>query len=173
MTEEFEAWEKPMTSGSTREIKEYRRDQAERWLKRVMSLKRRVDTLSAEIEEHRSIASGLSSVESDGMPKPPNSSPDSIPNAIIRLHELIADYVTELRGYVEEQDEAHRALLNIEDEQCREVLTRHYLLSRSWERCCVEMNYTYDGIMKLRRRALLKAYDVMPHRWRDPLHQAI
>ena len=42
-----------------------------------------------------------------------------------------------------------------------------------WERVCVEMGYSYDGLMKLRRRALLHAYDVMPHTERDSLPPAI
>lgn len=155
------------------EWERYRRAQAERWLKHVMALGRRVRALQDEIECQRDMAAGLKGVDYDGMPKASGSSADAMPNAVIKLQGLIAEYCAELDGYVLEQREAHEALSALDDGATREALTRHYLLGRPWEQCCVEMGYTYDGMMKLRRRALSCAYDVMPFRRRDPMHPAI
>ena len=79
----------------------------------------------------------------------------------------------ELQGYVEEQHDAHVRLREIEAPELVQALTGYYLLGKSWELCCVEMGYSWNGMMALRRRALLRAYDHMPHWWRDRVHPAI
>lgn len=161
----------------TEEYDVYRRSQSERWLEHVRGLGNRIRTLQSEIEAQRDIAAGVQAVCYDGMPKSPNSSADAIPNAVAAIEELIAEYATELAGYVEEQREAHDALRMMEDGVCRDALTKYYVLGRSWKSVCYDEKgnevYTYDGIMSIRRRGLLKAYDVMPTRWRDPAHPAI
>lgn len=157
----------------TEEYERYRRSQAARWLEHVRGLGNRIRTLQSEIEAQRDIAAGVQAVCYDGMPKSPNASADAIPNAVAALQELIADYLTEQAGYVEEQRDAHEALRMIDDAECSECLTRHYLLGDTWEQCCVRMGYTWDGMMSLRRRSLLAAYDFMPTEWRDPMHRAI
>ena len=50
------------------------------------------------------------------------------------------------------------------------VLRLRYLLGWKWENICVEVGYSYDGIMKLRRRALVSFYEVMP---RDAIPRAL
>lgn len=157
----------------TEEYERYKRMQASRWMEHVRSLGRRVRSIAEEIEAQRELASGVQAVRYDGAPSGGAASGDAIPNAVARLQELIAEYVAEQAGYVEEQREAHEALRLIEDDACRDALTKHYLLGCNWERVCVDMGYTWDGMMALRRRALLAAYDRMPARWRDPMHPAI
>lgn len=157
----------------TEEYERYRRSQAARWLEHVRGLGNRIRTLRSEIEAQRDIAAGVQAVCYDGMPKSPNASADAIPNAVAALQELIAEYLTEQAGYVAEQREAHEALRLIDDPECVECLTLYYVIGRNWERVCVDMGYTWDGMMTLRRRALCAAYDHMPTRWRDPAHPAI
>ena len=154
------------------DIARWRADQAERWLRYVRSLGSRISTLQCEIDAQRALAESARSIWPDDLPKTaPNH--DQLPNAVVALIELIADYCVELQGYVEEQHQTHEALSGIEDEAIRVALTSYYLLGKSWELCCTEMNYTWDGMMKLRRRALLAAYEVMPRAWRDPVSRAI
>ena len=43
----------------------------------------------------------------------------------------------------------------------------------TWEKVCVEMHYTYDGLMKLIRRAKLELYGLMPHTERPLIESAI
>ena len=35
------------------------------------------------------------------------------------------------------------------------------------------MTYTYDGMMKMIRKAKLELYDLMPHTEREPTHSAV
>lgn len=157
----------------TEEFERYRRAQAAQWMEHVRGLGARVRSIKCEIDAQRDLATGLSSVAYDGLPRQSSSDGDAVPNAVIRIQGLIAEYCSELERYVGEQREAHEALSGLSDGACREALTRHYLIGKGWEECCVDMGYTWDGMMALRRRALSAAYDLMPARWRDPRHPAI
>lgn len=156
----------------TDEWDRYRRAQAEKWLKHVRKLGERVEVMQREIEAERDAAGGLKAVQYDGMPRSASSG-DALPNAVIVIQERISDYVSELSRYTCEREEAHRALQAVDDPLEHRALVYYYLLGDSWEECCVKMHYSYDGMMKLRARALCSAYDVMPHAWRDPMEPAV
>lgn len=157
----------------TEEYDRYKRAQAAQWLEYVRGLGKRIDGMSEQIEDKRQRAVGLASPAFDGMPKAHGSSPDAVPNAVILVDELIDDYLTAMSEYVSEQRIASNAIARIESADEVLALTLYYLCGRSWEQCCVRMDYSWDGMMKLRRRALLSAYDVMPPEWRAPAHQAV
>lgn len=155
------------------EFEKYRADQASRWLEHVMASGAKVRSLQAEIDEQREIAAGVSSPAVDGMPRARAATADALPDAVARIESLIAEYCAELAAYVDEQREAHRALSAMPNAAHAEALKRRYLLCRPWPQVSEEMGYTKDGMMKMRRRALCEAYDVMPANWRDPRHPAI
>lgn len=92
---------------------------------------------------------------------------------VVRLHDLIQNYCAELACYVDEQNVAHACVRLMERPEYVQAITGHYLLGRTWERVCVDMGYTWDGMMTLRKRAVTAFYDVMPTEWRDPRHPAI
>ena len=157
----------------TEEWERYRRGQAAKWLEHIHRLGARVETMRREIDAEREAASGLKAIQYDGMPNAATSTGDALPNAVIRIQERIAAFVEEMERYTDERGRAHDALSGMSDPLEHRALTYHYLLGYSWEECCVRMHYSYDGMMKLRRRALADAYEVMPMEWRDPMHRAI
>lgn len=157
----------------TEEWERYRRAQAARWLEHIRRLGTRVETLQDEIDAERDAASGLRAICYDGMPKASASDGDALPNAVIRIQERIAAFVEEMARYTDERGRAHDALSGMSDPLEHRALTYHYLFGCSWEECCVRMRYSYDGMMKLRARALCSAYDFMPTEWRDPMERAI
>ena len=156
----------------TEEYERYKASMAAQWLEHVAKVGRRLRALEDEIAAQRANAEGVQAVCYDAMPRA-SSDGQALPNAVIRLQELIADYLTEQAEYVEVQRDAHERLRSLDDPACSECLTRHYLLGATWEQCCVKMGYTWDGMMSLRRRALANAYDAMPTEWRDPMHPAV
>ena len=157
----------------TEEWERYRRAQAAKWLGHVERLGKRADTMRAEIEAERDAAAGLRAIRYDGMPKPPNAAADALPDAVARIQERIAEYEERLAAYERERWAAQDALAGMGDPMEYRALSYHYLLGWPWERCCVEMGYSYDGMMKLRARALCSAYDLMPCEWRDPMERAL
>ena len=99
--------------------------------------------------------------------------PDAIPDAIILADELggtLNEISEDARKRV---NDAAIALARMQDPTEALCLTLYYVdACDTWERVCVEMHYSYDGMMKLRRRALVHAYDVMPHIERNPTYRA-
>ena len=138
------------------EFERYKYDQARAYLEHVRALSCRAQALRAEVEAQRELADGVRAMRygeggGDG----------------------VEGYCSELAGYVAEQDRAHACVRLMERPEHVQAITGRYLLGRSWERVCVDMGYTWDGMMKLRRRAVTEFYDVMPTEWRYPRHPAL
>ena len=154
------------------EFERYRAEKAEAWLNDVRQLGIKCATLKDAIEQERANSEGVQAVCYDGMPHA-QSSGDALPNAVARIQDAISEFATEMAGYVEAQIEANRRLMRMDDASCSGCLVRYYVLGKSWKEVCEDMGYSFDGIMKLRRRALAMAYGVMPNEWRDPMEPAI
>lgn len=142
---------------------EVRRICATAYLEHVRSLKARIDMLEEEIAPLRDMATATMDYR-ERVSGSPN--PKRFEDAMVRLEELIAEYCTEMAGFVDEQHEAHVALSRMSRPEYSRALTSHYLLGKTWEMTCVEMGYSWQGMMKLRRRAIDEAYDLMPEEWR-------
>lgn len=153
------------------EIERYKYDQARAYLEHVRALSCRTKALRAEVEAQRELADGVRAMRYGAGAVP--TRPDRTADAVARLQELVEGYCAELAEYVEEQDRAHVCVRLMERPEHVQAITGRYLLGRSWERVCVDMGYTWDGMMKLRRRAVTEFYDVMPTEWRDPRHPAL
>lgn len=53
------------------------------------------------------------------------------------------------------------------------ALRLRYFCDWKWEHICMEMSYSWDGMMSLRRRALANYWEVMPACERDPMEPAL
>lgn len=142
---------------------EVRRICATAYLEHVRSLKTRIDALQEEIELNRDML-GTTTRYREKVSKSGN--PKSFEDAVIRLQELIADYCTEMAGYVEEQRIAHDVMRHLSRPEYSRALTTYYVRGKSWELCCVDMGYTWQGMMSLRKRAVQEVYEFMPETWR-------
>lgn len=136
----------------------------------VSGIVRSTKTLPEEIDDlrERIALSGLAL----GDKVATSATADAIPDGVAKLRELISRYATELIEYRELTEEMHNRLQMIDSVEC-EALKQHYLLLVPWEQLCVDMHYTYRGMMKVRRRGLLQLYDVMPVEFKDVLPKAI
>lgn len=142
---------------------EVRRICATAYLEHIRSLKARIDSLQEEIEPLREMA-GTTMDYRERVSGSPN--PKAFEDAVIRLQELIADYCTEMAEFVDEQRIAHEVMRRLSRPEYGRALTAHYLTGKTWERCCVDMDYSWQGMMKLRRNAIDDVYDLMPEQWR-------
>lgn len=154
------------------EYERYKYDQARAYLEHVRSLSCRTQALRAEVEAQRELADGVRAMRY-GEGGGGSAEADRTADTVARLQELVACYCAELAEYVSEQQAAHERVRLMERPEHAQAITGRYLLGRTWERVCVDMGYTWDGMMKLRRRAVTEFYDVMPTEWRDPRHPAI
>lgn len=156
----------------TEEFERYKRAQAAKWLDHVRGLSIRAEKLKAEADMQRDQMDGVKGVSYDGGGGG-SPSDDAVLRAVARLHAAIRRYAEEMAELVSEQEAAHDALAKLDKAEHEVALSKHYILGETWEKVCVDMGYTWDGMMTLRRQALSAAYEVMPPRWRDPLHPAV
>ena len=119
------------------------------------------------------MADGLRGMDYSRIQVTTSSTPDAIPNAVI-AHDDAGDTLAEIADSAREHvKQAACALNTMDDKNEAAALTLYYIACHKWEVVCVELSYSWDGMMTLRRRALLHAYDVMPHSERDPMQPAI
>ena len=152
------------------ELQRYRIEQAERWLGKV----RKTVGYSKRLEESAAAiiarADNLRGMDYSAVNVQTSPTPDAIPDAIIMADELGETLSVLSEGARERVNQAARALAMMDDPTEATCLQLYYVdACDSWERVCVKMHYSYGGMMKLRKRALLSAYDVMPHAERDPI----
>ncbi len=166
-------WRRRGRCGLTEEYERYMADQAHAWLASVEADAERVDELEAVIEQARDRASGMRGIDYSSLKVSGGGGPyDRMAESVAAVQEQVAAYCRQLADLTARQADAHRRLAPLKPEQ-RGCLVRHYLLGRPWPQVCGEMGYTYDGMMKLRRRSLVSAYAVMPASERDPVQRAI
>lgn len=92
--------------------------------------------------------------------------PKKFEDRMLRLREKEDKWDEELEEFLEKIDVAHDVFLSMRNRDGARALNLHYMQGKTWEMVCVEMGYSYGGMMKLRRRAVDEVYDLMPEEWR-------
>lgn len=92
---------------------------------------------------------------------------DAIDNHIISLAALVDTYNTELAEYIEAKKEAAQVLKKLSKPEYTVALTSYYMNCYTWEQVCVDMNYSWGGMMKLRQKAIIELYDHIPEFWKS------
>lgn len=137
---------------------------AENYLKHVRSLAILVESTQEQIEYQKGFA--LSAVNyGDKVTVQPTR--DAVDNCVIKLQDLISEFCQDMAEYVEAQHEASRCLACLEKPEHKVALTKYYLCGKSWEQVCVEMGYSWGGMMKLRHRAIIETYEYIPEYWKS------
>lgn len=156
----------------TEEWETYRYHQARVWLEHIRGLGEKVASTQAMIEAERDLMDGVRAIDPT---KEGGSSraDDAMVDIIERMERHVREFLVLVSEYEDERMDARKRLAKLPEATERAALTYRYLLGWSWELICVEMNYTHDGMMKLRRRAIVNAYDVMPLEKREPIYHAI
>ena len=152
-----------------------------RWLENVSRAVERKFDLESQRDAMVSMADNLRGIDYSRSQVSASPTPDAIPDAIIA-----ADEMSELFGRLSDDAarrmaQAQLALASMENQGGARALSLYYLAFGedgkrkygTWERVCVEMDYSYDGMMKLVRRAKLELYDLMPHTERPRVESAI
>lgn len=150
---------------------DWRVEQAHAYLERVRRMGADCAGLRRLVEDARANLGAVRGLDySRGGGGTQTAGDDAIVNEIAAVQESVQAYVTRLAEY---EDERHRAAMTVDrmpDPTEARVIRLRYLLGWKWENICVEVGYSYDGIMKLRRRALVSFYEVMP---RDAIPRAL
>ena len=153
------------------EFDEWKAEQAAKWLRHIRELKHDIARLEDDIEVQRSLAlpSGIDYSRPSVQTSP---SQDAIPNAVIRLEESIAQYTTELVGYLDEKQQARECISRLGDARYRAVLSLYYVNGHSWATVGEKVGYSEVHCKELRSEALPSVYEVMPREYRTKIPRA-
>lgn len=158
---------------TTPEWDDYATGQAEAYLKRVRDLHHRRASLAAQVEEARDMLDGIKAVRYDGQGGGGSNDPDgAMLPAIARLEASVKRFGAGIAEIADLFAEATDAIARLDDDVFRELLTVYYVQGETWQAVADSLGYGVDNVYKLRTRALLAFYDVMPHGERDPRHPA-
>lgn len=153
------------------EFDEWKAEQAAAWLRHIRELKHDIARLEDDIEVQRSLA--LPRGIDYTAPKVASSpTADAIPNAVARLEESIAQYTTELVGYLDEKQRARECLGLLDDARYRAVLMLYYVNGHSWATVGEKVGYSEVHCKELRSEALPYVYEVMPREYRTRIPRA-
>ena len=83
-----------------------------------------------------------------------SGSPD--PHKFDKLAELESDINTKIDELVEVKRDIFLLLMKVQPRNVRLAMIGYYLDMKTWEQIAVDMNYSYENIMKLRRRGLIE-----------------
>lgn len=155
------------------EFVDYRIEQATAYLEKVRKMAVRLISLTANIEEQKAIASGLTGIDYSRDIVKTSPTDDKMPNCVTKILQLVDD----LQALHDEYDNRIRmalaAIARMKSSECAASLEMHYIAGKDWAAVASALGYTKPGMMSLRKRALNEFYDVMPQTQRDPIPEAI
>lgn len=149
---------------------EYKSDQARKWLEHVKELGARIKLQKALVDAERELLDGIKGVNYDAMPTAGNAT--DLADQIEKLQHSISDYSANLAEYIEARRDAVERLRRLERPEESTCLILRYVIGLQWIEVANEMSYTRDGVLKIRNRALVNAWEVMPPEHKDPIPKA-
>ncbi|MBQ9002146.1 MAG: hypothetical protein IJ087_09865 [Eggerthellaceae bacterium] len=155
------------------EYRQYRIDQAHAYLERIRKMGDDCAALQQEVDDARDRASGVTGIDYARDVVSTSATDEGMVNAVEAIRAAVRDYALKLAELLDERRHASDAMNAMDDYTEARALRLRYICCMDWESVCVEMHYTYDGMMKLRRRALFSYWEVMPIAERDPMEPAI
>ncbi|MBQ9021647.1 MAG: hypothetical protein IJ113_06495 [Eggerthellaceae bacterium] len=155
------------------EWQQYQYEQAKRWLEHIAKLKHAVSASRNMMDLFENLLDSAKGIDYTVEHVSGGQYSDRIAETIIKLDEARSSWAANVVAYADEATDAAMRIKQLEDATEMQALLLHYVDGITWERVCVQMDYSWDGIMSLRKRAVTHAYDIMPLEWRDPLEPAI
>ena len=124
-------------------------------LKEYIETKREIKIIEEKIEYLESKKTSIKSMIIDDMPKP-EPEQDRLGELLGEIEELIDIYNKKQDKLFKQQIKIEKCIDKLEDPTDRNILRLKYIDGYTWERICVELNYSWNGIHKKHRKILEK-----------------
>lgn len=124
-------------------------------LKEYIETKREIKIIEEKIEFLESKKTSIKSMIIDDMPKP-EPEQDRLGGLLGEIEELIDIYNKKQDKLFKQQMKIEKCIDKLEDSIDRNILRLKYIDGYTWERICVMLNYSWNGIHKKHRKILEK-----------------
>lgn len=125
-------------------------------LKSYIENKREIEIIKDKLEYLEEKKTSIKSLIIDDMPKGYNGDNDRISALLGEIEELINIYREKELKLIKQQIHIENAIDNLEDPTDRNIVRLKYLDGHTWEKICVILNYSWNGIHKKHRKILEK-----------------
>ena len=126
-------------------------------LKNYTENNREIKIIEEDIKKLQEQKSSINSLVLSDMPKTFNNNDnDKIGALIAEIEELIEKYIDKMRNLIRIQNEIENVINNIEDATDRNIIRLKYIEDYTWERICVVMNFSWNGVHKRHKKILEK-----------------
>lgn len=124
-------------------------------LKEYIETKREIKIIEEKIEFLEEKKTSIKSMIIDDMPKP-EPEQDRLGQLLVQIEELIEIYNKKQDKLFKQQMKIEKCIDKLEDSIDRNILRLKYIDGYTWERICVMLNYSWNGIHKKHRKILEK-----------------
>ena len=124
-------------------------------LKEYIEVKREIKIIEEKIEFLESKKTSIKSQIITDMPRG-EAEQDRLGQLLIQIEELIDLYNEKQDKLLKQQLKIEKCIDKLEDSIDRNIMRLRYLEGYTWERMCVLLNYSWNGIHKKHRKILEK-----------------
>ena len=125
-------------------------------LKSYIENKREIEIIKDKLMYLEEKKTSIKSMIINDMPKVTNIENDMIGNLLADIEDLINIYKEKELNLIKQQIKIEKAISNLEDPTDRNIIRLKYIDGHTWERICVILNYSWNGIHKKHRKILEK-----------------
>ena len=125
-------------------------------LKSYIENKREIEIIKDKLMYLEEKKTSIKSMIINDMPKVTNIENDMIGNLLADIEDLINIYKEEELNLIKQQIKIEKAISNLEDPTDRNIVRLKYIDGHTWEKICVILNYSWNGIHKKHRKILEK-----------------
>ena len=147
-----------------RDLEKFRSEQAYRYFAHVREVVKKEHLMRDFIDEKRSLVGQLKGISYDSYIT--SSGYKSISDEMTRLIKDIEKYSIYLTEYVDEVRLCEKTLTQIKDKRLSNLLFLNFVMLKSWKKIAFEQETSISTIMKLRKKALLAAFEALPSEYR-------
>ena len=124
-------------------------------LKQYIETKREIKIIEEKIEYLKQRKTSIKSQIMSDMPKNFNNNKNDVLGELLgEIEELIEIYNTKYMKLIKQQREIEEVIDNLEEATQRNIMRLRYLEGYTWEKICVEMNYSWRQIHRLHSKIL-------------------
>lgn len=125
-------------------------------LKGYIETKREMEIIKEKLEFLHTSKGGVKSMVITDMPKGSNSNNDRLLELMAEIEELENIYNMKWLKSLKQLNKIENTIYFLEDATDRNIMRMRYIENYTWERICVELNYSWNGIHKRHRKILDK-----------------
>lgn len=125
-------------------------------LKGYIETKREIEIIKEKLEYLCMTKGGVKSMVITDMPRGGSSEDDRLLEIMIEIEKLEEMYNKKRLKLMKQLNEIENIIDSLEEPIDRNIMRMRYIKNYTWERICVELNYSWNGIHKRHRKILDK-----------------